>query len=136
MLTRRRFVQLSGMAAGAVPLGRIGQVAARPDVKLEIAPYTLEASPKHSLRTIAYNGQIPGPLLRMRQGQPQTVEVRNLTSDPEVVHWHGLHLPSGVDGAMEEGTPMIAPQATAQYLIEPDPAGFRWFHTHTLRATT
>jgi FtsP/CotA-like multicopper oxidase with cupredoxin domain len=100
----------------------VQQVAAPADVKLEIAPYTLEASPKHSLRTTAYNGQIPGPVLRMRQGQPQMIEVRNLTGDPKVVHWHGLHLPSEVDGAMEEGTPMIAPQATAQYLIQPDSA--------------
>jgi FtsP/CotA-like multicopper oxidase with cupredoxin domain len=102
-----------------------------PDTTLEIAPYTLEASPKHSIRTVAYNSQVPGPLLRMRQGQQQTIEVRNLTTDPEVVHWHGLYLPSDIDGAMEEGTPMIAPGATTRYTFKPDPAGFRWFHTHT-----
>ena len=67
----------------------------------------------------------------MREGQACTVEVRNLTSDPELVHWHGLHLPVDVDGAMEEGTPMIAPGATARYTLMPKPAGFRWFHTHT-----
>jgi FtsP/CotA-like multicopper oxidase with cupredoxin domain len=112
-----------------VPRG-LGAFAA-PDVTLEIAPYTVEASPKHRFKTIAYNGQVPGPLLRMRQGQMQTVEVRNLTADPEVVHWHGLFLAPEVDGAMEEGTPMIAPGATARYTFAPDPAGFRWFHTHT-----
>jgi FtsP/CotA-like multicopper oxidase with cupredoxin domain len=98
---------------------------------IEIAPYTLEASPKHHLRTVAYNGQIPGPLLRMTQGQEQTIEVRNLTADPEIVHWHGLYLPSNIDGAMEEGTPMIALGATVRYTFKPDPPGFRWFHTHT-----
>ena len=67
----------------------------------------------------------------MREGQRTTVEIRNLTSDPEVVHWHGLYLPSDIDGAMEEGTPMIAPGASARYVIKPDPAGFRWYHTHT-----
>jgi hypothetical protein len=40
----------------------------------------------------------------MREGQPQSVEIRNLTTDPEVVHWHGLYLPPNIDGAMEEGT--------------------------------
>jgi FtsP/CotA-like multicopper oxidase with cupredoxin domain len=130
MLTRRRFTQLSGMAAGSVLLGATSG-AAVPDVTIEIAPYTLEASPKHHFRTIAYNGQIPGPLLRMRQSQEQTVEVRNLTADPEVVHWHGLFLPSQIDGAMEEGTPMIAPGDTVRYTFNPDPPGFRWFHTHT-----
>ncbi len=130
MLTRRRFGQLGGMAAGAAALPAAWWDAA-PDFTLEIAPYTLEASPKHRFRTIAYNGQVPGPLLRMREGQAQTVEVRNLTADPELVHWHGLRIPADVDGAMEEGTPMIAPGATARYTFTPEPAGFRWFHTHT-----
>jgi FtsP/CotA-like multicopper oxidase with cupredoxin domain len=101
------------------------------DIKLGIAPYTLEASPKRHFQTVAYNGQVPGPLLRMRQGQEQIVEIRNLTNTPEVVHWHGLFLPSEIDGAMEEGTPMIGPGATTQYAFRPDPPGFRWFHTHT-----
>ncbi len=131
LLTRRRFAQLSGMAAGSVLLGAASGATAPPDATLEIAPYTLEASPKHHIRTVAYNGQVPGSLLRMRQGQQQTIEVRNLTPDPEVVHWHGLFLPSEIDGAMEEGTPMIAPGTTARYTFKPDPPGFRWVHTHT-----
>jgi FtsP/CotA-like multicopper oxidase with cupredoxin domain len=131
MLTRRRFTQVSGMAAGSVLLGAGSRATAIPDATLEISPYTLEASPKHSIRTIAYNGQVPGPLLRMREGQQQTIEIRNLTDDPEIVHWHGLYLPSDIDGAMEEGTPMIAPGTTLRYTFTPDPSGFRWYHTHT-----
>ncbi|MGA2252944.1 multicopper oxidase domain-containing protein, partial [Terracidiphilus sp.] len=93
-LTRRRFTQLSGMAVGSLALSGTTRAAAAPaDVTLEIAPYTLEASPKHHIRTVAYNGQIPGPLFRMREGEPQSVEIRNLTKDSEVVHWHGLYLP-------------------------------------------
>jgi len=131
MLTRRRFTQVSAMAAGSVLLGAGSRAAAIPDATLEISPHTLEASPKHSIRTTAYNGQVPGPLLRMREGQQQTIEVRNLTDDPEIVHWHGLYLPSDIDGAMEEGTPMIAPGTTIRYTFTPDPSGFRWYHTHT-----
>jgi len=67
----------------------------------------------------------------MREGTEVTVEVHNRSTDPEVVHWHGLFLPSTVDGAMEEGTPMIAPGGSARYTFTPAPAGFRWFHTHT-----
>jgi FtsP/CotA-like multicopper oxidase with cupredoxin domain len=101
------------------------------DTTLEIAPYTLEASPKHRFRTLAFNGQIPGPLLRMRQGQEQSITVRNLANEPEIVHYHGLYLPPDIDGAMEEGTPMIPPGAEAHYTFKPDPPGFRWYHTHT-----
>jgi FtsP/CotA-like multicopper oxidase with cupredoxin domain len=130
-LTRRRFAQLSGMAAGSLALSRMAHATAAPDFTIEIAPYLLEASPKHRFQTVAYNQQVPGPLLRMKQGQEYTIEVHNRTTDPEVVHWHGLFLPPEIDGAMEEGTPMIAPGATTRYTFKPDPPGFRWFHTHT-----
>jgi hypothetical protein len=56
LLTRRRFVHLSGLATGPVLLG--GASAGPADFTLEIAPYTLEASPKHHIRTVAYNGQV------------------------------------------------------------------------------
>jgi FtsP/CotA-like multicopper oxidase with cupredoxin domain len=131
MVTRRRFGQLSGLAAGTMFLPRAVRAQMAADITLEIAPFTLEASPKHHIRTVAYNGQVPGPLLRMRQGQEQTVEIHNRSADPEIVHWHGLFLPSEMDGAMEEGTPMIAPGASVRYTLKPDPPGFRWFHTHT-----
>jgi FtsP/CotA-like multicopper oxidase with cupredoxin domain len=114
----------SGDAAASLAVGRA-------DFTIEIAPYLLEASPKHRYPTVAYNGQVPGPLLRMRQGREITVEVHNKSADPEIVHFHGLFLPSEIDGAMEEGTPMIPPGASARYTFAPDPAGFRWFHTHT-----
>ena len=130
MLTRRDFGRLSAMTAAAVAL-RPAQADTAPDITLEIAPCVLEASPKHKIQTVAYNGQIPGPLFRMREGREVTVEVRNRSADPEVVHWHGLFLPSEIDGATEEGTPLIAPGASTRYRFTPEPAGFRWYHTHT-----
>ena len=136
MLTRRRFAQLTAMSSASLAIGggarAQGTSAVSPaDFTLEIAPYLLEASPKHRVQTVAYNGQVPGPLLRMKQGRAISVEIRNKSADPEVVHWHGLFLPPDVDGAMEEGSPMIAPGASTRLSFTPDPAGFRWFHTHT-----
>ena len=132
MLTRRRFAQLSGLAAaGWATAGGAVRAADVSDFTIEIAPYLLEASPKHRFQTVAYNGQVPGPLLRMQEGREVGVTVVNKTAEAEVVHWHGLFLPSEVDGAMEEGTPMIAAGATTHLRFTPRPAGFRWFHTHT-----
>ena len=105
--------------------------AAPANCTLDIAPYVLEASPKHRYPTIAYNGQVPGPLLRMEQGREVTIDIHNRSADPEIVHWHGLFLPVATDGAMEEGSPVIAPGASTRISFTPDPAGFRWFHTHT-----
>jgi FtsP/CotA-like multicopper oxidase with cupredoxin domain len=131
MLTRRRFTELASMTGAAALLARTAAAATTPAISLEIAPYTVEASPKNHFKTVAYNGQVPGPLLRMKQGEEVTVQVRNSSSSAEVVHWHGLALPSEIDGAMEEGTPMIAQGASATYTFKPEPAGFRWYHTHT-----
>ena len=121
------------MTSAAVALGAAARAAEEPpvDFTLEIAPYVLEASPKHRFPTLAYNGQVPGPLLRMKQGRQITVEIRNKSAEPDIVHWHGLFLPVAVDGAMEEGSPMIPPGASTRITFTPDPAGFRWFHTHT-----
>jgi FtsP/CotA-like multicopper oxidase with cupredoxin domain len=129
MISRRRFTQLSTLSAGAL-LRADTLLGQSPDISLTIAPYLLEASPKHHIRTVAYNNQVPGPLLRMRQGQPTTVSIRNQSPIPEIVHWHGLYLPSAIDGAMEEGTPMIPPGASTSFTLTPDPPGFRWYHTH------
>ncbi len=123
MLTRRQLVQSAAFAF--LP------AANPPDYTIEIAPYSLEVSPRRVIKTIAYNSQVPGPLLRFKQGRPVTIEVTNRTKNDEVVHWHGLFLPSEIDGAMEEGTPPIRPGQTARYTYAPNPSGFRWYHTHT-----
>ncbi len=114
------------MAAGSL----LAQVSA-PDYRIDIAACTIELAHNNFLKTIGYNGQVPGPLLRMREGKTCSVEVTNHTGEPEVVHWHGLHLPSAIDGAMEEGTPAIMPGMTVLYDLLARPAGFRWYHTHT-----
>jgi FtsP/CotA-like multicopper oxidase with cupredoxin domain len=134
MISRRRFTQLSAMTAGSLlsPDKLRAEILAAPtsDITLEITPFTLEASPKHRVQTFAYNGQVPGPLIRMRQGRPTSVTIRNRSDHPEILHWHGLFLPTAIDGAMEEGTPMIAPGADVHYTLNPDPPGFRWYHSH------
>jgi FtsP/CotA-like multicopper oxidase with cupredoxin domain len=102
------------------------------DFTLRIQPVTFEFAHGKAFKTIGYNGSVPGPLLRMKEGRPVTIEVFNETGNPELVHWHGLHIPSDVDGAMEEGTPMIPPHANRRYAFTPSPVGTRWYHTHTM----
>jgi FtsP/CotA-like multicopper oxidase with cupredoxin domain len=134
MYSRRDFLKLSAAAAGrACAAGAQNLPAApqAPDYRLEIAPVTLDLSPRQKLKTVAYNGQAPGPLLRLKEGEPVTIEIANRTTRPEVVHWHGLFLPPQLDGALEEGTPAIAPGAATRITFTPSPAGFRWYHTHT-----
>ena len=134
MHNRRSFLKLAGLTAASATLTpeAISQALVPADYSIEIAPYTLELSPKHHIKTTAYNQQVPGPLLRFTEGKQVTIDVTNNTSSSEVVHWHGLYLPPDVDGSMEEGTPMIPVGGKARYTFTPRPAGFRWFHTHTM----
>jgi len=118
-----------GMAARGAPAWALPPEA---NLTLRIAPVTVEFSPNLVFSTIGYNGTAPGPILRMREGVPQIVDVVNDTDVPEQVHWHGLLLPPELDGADEEGTPPVPPHGRRRYQFTPKPAGTRWYHTHTM----
>lgn len=113
----------------AAALGRAWQEPA-PDVTLRIGEIAWEIAPRRVIRTLAYNGSVPGPLLRVRAGRPFTVDVWNDHTREDVVHWHGLHIPSDVDGAIEQGTPPVPPRSRRRYMFTPEPAGTRWYHSH------
>jgi FtsP/CotA-like multicopper oxidase with cupredoxin domain len=132
-MNRRSFMAQAGAAFTGAVLAHVVPACAQgaPDVKLEIAPLGLEIAPGKVVHTVAYNGRVPGPLIRWPEGKPIAIDVVNRTETPEIVHWHGQWIPSAVDGSMEEGSPMIAPGATLRYAFTTRPAGFRWYHTHT-----
>jgi FtsP/CotA-like multicopper oxidase with cupredoxin domain len=102
------------------------------DITLRIAPVTVELAPDRILSTIGYNGTSPGPVLRMKEGKPVTVHVTNSTDTPEFVHWHGLLIPSEVDGVEEENTPPVPPHGSRTYQFTPTPSGSRWYHSHAM----
>jgi FtsP/CotA-like multicopper oxidase with cupredoxin domain len=105
------------------------------DMTITIAPVTVELTPNLIFSTIGYNGTSPGPILRMREGVPQIVDVVNDTDVPEQLHWHGLLIPPEQDGADEEGAPPVPPHGRRRFHFTPTPAGARWYHTHTMAMT-
>jgi FtsP/CotA-like multicopper oxidase with cupredoxin domain len=111
--------------------------ATKADISLRIEPVTVELAPDRILSTIGYNGTSPGPILRMKEGKPISVEVFNDTDTPELVHWHGMLIPPGVDGVEEEGTPFIPPRSNGnpgqrRFEFTPTPFGSRWYHSHSM----
>ena len=133
-MERRRFLALLGTPVYAQLARRIGLQAApgnpKADVTLRISAVEMEVAPRKIIKTTGYNGSAPGPVLRLREGQPVTVEVFNDTKIPELVHWHGLFVPSEVDGSEEEGTPVVPPGGSRRYSFVPRPSGTRWYHSH------
>ncbi len=108
------------------------QDQAAADFTLEIGPVSVELAPGTTVKTLGYNGSAPGPLLRIPEGKTVSIEVHNNTSEEEVVHWHGLHIPSDVDGSLEEGTPGVPPRGRRRYSFTATPSGTRWYHSHTM----
>ena len=133
-LDRRSFLTTLAASACITAASRLGIQAPaelpKPDVNLRISPVKLEIAPGKIVETIGYNGSVPGPLLRFRDGQSVSIQVENQTSNPELVHWHGLSIPAQVDGSMEEGTPVVPPHSSRQYSFIPRPSGTRWYHSH------
>src|SRR4249920_2791818 len=100
-MNRREFLRLAGVSAmsGASILSGCAPSIERTATSspssgdaarfsLRIAPVTVDLSPKQSVQTIGYNGRAPGPLLRVREGQRVTLDVKNDSDVPELVHWH------------------------------------------------
>ncbi|MFJ8603133.1 multicopper oxidase family protein [Streptomyces shenzhenensis] len=141
-LTRRDALKLGGVAlvagggAGAVSACGSAEPFVRPgasgkaDYTVRIGAGRVELAPGTVVSTTTYNGQFPGPLLRFTEGRPVVVDVHNDTGVPELLHWHGQLLPAEVDGASEEGTPFIPAHGMRRLSFTPEPAGFRFYHTH------
>src|ERR1700683_1422200 len=138
IIPRRDFLKFSGaalLAPGAgifSPSHAQSPTALAADYTLRIAPGSVELAPGRVISTTLYNGQFPGPLLKFTEGKRVIVDIYNDTDIPEVAHWHGQMIPSDVDGAIEEGTPVIPPHGMRRISFTPKPAGFRFLHTHVI----
>jgi CopA family copper-resistance protein len=80
---------------------------------------------------IAVNGSIPGPLIRLKQGQMARLNVTNLLTEDSSIHWHGLLLPFQMDGVPGVAFPGIAPGKTFTYEFPVRQAGTYWWHSHS-----
>jgi FtsP/CotA-like multicopper oxidase with cupredoxin domain len=81
------------------------------------------------LRLLAYNGSVPGPTLRVRQGSKVTINFRNETDLESTVHWHGLRLDNRYDGTHETQAPVAVGESFQYRITLPDP-GVYWYHPH------
>jgi FtsP/CotA-like multicopper oxidase with cupredoxin domain len=136
-IDRRSLLKLAGLAPvlGALPHGAWAGAAAAEedaDLTLRIAGGLVELAPTDIVSTTLYNGQFPGPLVRLREGRRVVVDIYNDTDTPELVHWHGQMIPSEVDGAAEEGSPFVPAHGMRRIAFVPKPSGFRFYHTHVV----
>jgi FtsP/CotA-like multicopper oxidase with cupredoxin domain len=133
-MDRRGFLGLMGTSAcWGVASHLAAQTAPeqpKADLTLRISSVEIDIGNRRTIKTTGYNGSAPGPVLRLPEGKPVTIDVYNETSTAELVHWHGLFVPPEVDGAEEEGTPLVPAHGFRRYSFVPRPSGTRWYHTH------
>jgi FtsP/CotA-like multicopper oxidase with cupredoxin domain len=100
------------------------------EIKLSIghAPFQVDGRKGHA---IAINGTVPGPLIRLKEGQNVRVSVTNTLDEDTSIHWHGLLLPFQMDGVPGVSFPGIKPGQTFTYAFPVKHAGTYWYHSHS-----
>lgn len=101
-----------------------------PEVALAIRRESLEVDGQ-AARPYTINGESPGPMIRLKEGQDAVLRVTNLLDEPTSIHWHGLILPPDQDGVPGVSFAGIAPGETFTYRFPVRQNGTYWYHSHS-----
>lgn len=111
------------------PSGLLPEVSGE-DIRLRIAHQTMRVDGRES-HAIGINGTVPGPLIRLREGQSVRLHVENALDEDSSIHWHGLILPFHMDGVPGVSFPGIKPRSTFTYEFPIVQSGTYWYHSHS-----
>lgn len=143
---RRRFLQTLGVLGGGATLasllpgwaraaqgadpGRAPPALSGEDIKLTIGhtSVTVDGASAHA---VTINGTVPGPLIRLKEGQHVRLSVTNTLDEETSIHWHGLLVPFQMDGVPGVSFPGIKPGETFVYEFHVRQSGTYWYHSHS-----
>lgn len=131
--SRRELLQVgAGLVASAMVRPTLGLAAAVSDYKITPGPgrARLKGGGGSNTDVWAYDGDVPGPVIRLRQGKPARIVVENRLQEDTTVHWHGIRLPNAMDGVPGLTQPPIKPGERFVYEFTPPDAGTFWYHPH------
>lgn len=97
---------------------------------LEANEFRWEYEPGKWMHAWGYNGQIPGPEIRVTEGDTIRIIVQNNLPDATTIHWHGVDVPWQMDGVAGVTQKSIPPGASFTYEFSAVPAGTRFYHSH------
>jgi len=123
------FLVLAGIALGLLA----GQSAAQTKhtISLQAKPGSIQIEPGKTVSNAwLYNGQLPGPLIRVTEGDTVRVTLKNLLPEATTIHWHGLPLPLAVDGVpgVSQGPVGVGQEYTYEFVASRP--GTYWYHPH------
>lgn len=142
---RRQLLRGAGMASGSLAMSAYMPAWAQPvstgiagplptvsgeNITLRIAHQMMVIDGRRS-HAIGINGSVPGPLIRLREGQNVRLHVENALDEDSSIHWHGLILPFHMDGVPGVSFPGIKPRSTFTYEFPVRQSGTYWYHSHS-----
>jgi CopA family copper-resistance protein len=145
LLDRRQLIRGAGLIGGGAAMSAWIPAWAQPastgkatplqmvsgdDIALRIARQTMTIDGR-LFRAIGINGTVPGPLIRLREGQNVKLKVENALDVDSSIHWHGMLVPAQFDGVPGISFPGIPPRSTFLYEFPIRQAGTYWYHSHS-----
>ncbi len=119
------------------PADAVGDQELAPEIQAGVKVFRLETSivrwhilPNVSVLAYAYNRQVPGPRIHIREGDRVRFVVRNGLPEPTTIHWHGLIVPNAMDGPADITQKPIAPGESFTYEFVAKQAGTYFYHSH------
>jgi manganese oxidase len=113
-----------GVAGKPRPTGQVREF------QLVAKEATWELVPGVAVPAITYNGQVPGPTIRVTEGDTLRVTLTNELRQATAIHWHGLHVPNAMDGVPPFTQPAIEPGQRFTYEFVASHAGSFMYHSH------
>lgn len=134
--SRRRFV--TGLASSTA-LGMLGTSHAKSMPVQSLRGNQFDLSIGHlpvnytgnNRQAVAVNGSVPAPVLRWKEGERVTLNVRNNLAAKSSIHWHGMIVPSNMDGVPGLSFAGIKPGEAFKYEFDVKQSGTYWYHSHS-----
>ena len=123
LVPARAWPSATSTAGSQVPLS--GEII---DLTITEQPFNVDG---RTGMAITINGTIPGPVIRLKEGQQATLRVTNRLKEDTSIHWHGLLLPPNMDGVPGVSFAGIQPGTTFTYRFPVKQSGTYWFHSHS-----
>ncbi len=133
-MDRRRFLAATGAALAVPRLAKPGgpplpHGPRRVDLRLAARREHRSLAGPQRCDMFTYNGGCPGPVVELQEGDRARLTLDNQLDEPSTIHWHGLHLPSHMDGS--PFYPVAAGEAfTYEFDVPRGSAGTYWYHPH------
>ena len=143
-LSRRQFLHRAALGLGFTGIGLalprplwadtlsrgLGPAVHRREHSLSIEPTPVRFAGRDATAT-GINGTVPGPLLRWKEGESVTIDVSNALDANSSIHWHGLLLPTDMDGVPGLSFAGIRPGGSYRYQFPVRQNGTYWYHSHS-----